>query len=304
MKFNGIKMKHFIIINIVLFTAGVLFIGCSELETNIETPETGKVHFKGVLDTSSPEFHGKLVSANGWIVRDCKQCHGDSYQGAFAGPSCLTCHNGTNGPENCSTCHGSETSSAPPGDLNGNTENTARGVGAHQVHLAGNLKGKTMSCAECHVVPGGVYSDGHLDGDSRAEIIMANYLATITTNHPSTTNYSSSLPLFVPNPSYSLSDQTCANTYCHGNFKNGNSGNSPVWNDPQSAACGTCHGDRTKPTLMERALPKTVSEGGTHPNALTCSQCHGGVVNANLNFTNPSKHVDGLLNLFGSDIKY
>lgn len=297
MKSNGIKMKYSIIKHLVLLTAGVLFVGCSELETNIEVPETNKVHVKGVLDSSSPEFHGKIVGASGWNVRACQQCHGESYKGSFSGPTCLTCHNQTKGPENCSTCHGSSTSSAPPRDLSGNTVNTARGVGAHQVHLAGTLRGKSMSCAECHIVPGDVYTEGHLDGDSRAEVIMANYLANIKTNDPSTSQYDAILPLFVPNPAYNLADQTCANTYCHGNFKNGNTNNKPVWNDPATGTCGTCHGDPTRPTLMEKALPKTIVEGGTHPEALTCSQCHGGVVNANLNFINPSKHMDGLLNL-------
>ena len=77
-----------------------------------------------------------------------------------------------------------------------------------------------------------------------------------------------------------------------------------MWNDPSAAECGTCHGDPTKATLSEKALPKTSAEGGTHPNVLTCSGCHGGVVDSNLKIISPSKHMDGKLNLFGSDIAF
>lgn len=298
------KMKYFLIINLVLLSTGLFFLGCSELQTNIEQPQTVTAHESGIVDSDSPDFHGKLVKANNWDMRACMQCHGTDYKGGLVEQSCFTCHNQPTGPENCSTCHGTETSPAPPRDLDGNVTKTDRGVGAHQVHLAGNLKGKLISCAECHVVPTSTYQNGHIEGDIRAEVLMQNYLALLTTNDPSTSEYDSSLPLFVPNAVYNLSDQTCSNTYCHGNFKNGNPTNKPVWNDPNTSACGTCHGDPTKPTNRERALPKTPDDGGTHPTNLICSDCHGGVLNSNMNFTNPSKHIDGLLNLNGSDIRY
>jgi hypothetical protein len=71
-----------------------------------------------------------------------------------------------------------------------------------------------------------------------------------------------------------------------------------VWNDPSTAQCGSCHGNESNP------LPKTQNEGGNHPGSQNCSNCHGGVVDSELNIINPSKHIDGLLNLFGEDIKY
>jgi nitrate/TMAO reductase-like tetraheme cytochrome c subunit len=74
--------------------------------------------------------------------------------------------------------------------------------------------------------------------------------------------------------------------------------NVAVWTEPASAECGSCHGNSTS------SLPKTNSEGGTHPGSTNCSNCHGGVVDADLKIINPSKHIDGLLNLFGNDIKY
>lgn len=286
----------------IIFTIYVA--GCSELEPNIDQPPSINTHNQGILDQSSTDFHGNLVRQNNWEMSVCKQCHGIDYDGGLVKSSCLNCHNNPAGPENCSTCHGSETSNAPPRDLNGNTSVTDRGVGAHQVHLEGNSKGKTLSCAECHIVPASVYVAGHIDSDSPAEVLMNNYLANLSTNGPSTSEYDPTLPLFVPNPVYNSSDQSCSNAYCHGYFKNGNLNNAPVWTNPASSACGTCHGDPTKPTLQEQALPKIDSEGGTHPNSLSCSECHGGVVDANLKFINFSKHIDGRLNLFGNDIKY
>jgi predicted CxxxxCH...CXXCH cytochrome family protein len=177
-----------------------------------------------------------------------------------------------------------------------------RGVGAHQLHLSAT-KGRFLSCTDCHNVPGSLYAAGHIDNpDNRAEVIISSFIAGTITNDPSTSTWDSTRTPFVPNPAYNFSNQACASTYCHGNFKNGNVDNSPVWNNPQTGACGTCHGDPTKPTPREQALP-----GGTHPtvpNILQCHNCHGGVVNANLNFINPSKHIDGRLNLFGEDRKF
>jgi predicted CxxxxCH...CXXCH cytochrome family protein len=289
MEFNMKKL----VINLILLIFIGLLIGCSELEKDITQPPEVSIHGDGVLEPSSGEFHGELVKNNNWDMSLCKSCHGINYDGGIAKVSCLTCHNLPAGPENCSTCHGSSVSPAPPRDLNGNTSNLVRGVGAHQVHLSGNSKGKTMSCAECHSVPASLYQAGHVDTDTPAEVLMSNYLANLVTDGPTT-----------PNPVYNYTNASCSNTYCHGTFKNGNLNNTPVWADPGTSACGTCHGDPSRSTPEERALPKTSAEGGTHPNNLTCSSCHGGVVNANLQIINASKHIDGKLNLFGNDIKY
>jgi len=296
------KMKYFLYLPVLILT--LYLSGCSELETNIEKPESVNIHKEGILNPSSMDFHGKLISDNNWDMNQCQQCHGSNYDGGLVNVSCFTCHTQPAGPENCSTCHGSETSPAPPLDLNGNTSTTEHGVGAHQVHLAGNLKGKTLSCAECHVVPTSFSNAGHVDSDSPAEAPMNGFLATLKTNDPSTNDYDSGLPLFDPDPAYNSADFSCSNTYCHGTFKNGNTDNAPVWTNPSSSTCGTCHGDPTKSDSFEKALPKTTEQGGSHPGGLDCSICHGGVVDANLKFINVSKHIDGKLNLFGNDVIY
>jgi predicted CxxxxCH...CXXCH cytochrome family protein len=122
--------------------------------------------------------------------------------------------------------------------------------------------------------------------------------ANLITNEPTTTQYDPTLPLFVPDPQYNSADLSCSNTYCHGYFKNGNLTNTPVWTDASTSLCGSCHGSGTNP------LPKTSAEEGTHPNDMNCVNCHSGVVDANQNIINPSKHIDGKLNLFGNDIDF
>jgi predicted CxxxxCH...CXXCH cytochrome family protein len=245
------------------------------------------VHPDGWASPASSSFHGITIKDDGWSMATCKTCHGNDYKGGTTGVSCYTCHTGNAGPENCSTCHGSSTSPAPPQDLSGNTVNTARGVGAHQVHLVGTTYSKPATCAECHSIPGSVSTAGHIDGDNRAEVMMTNYLANLTTGGGSV----------VPSPSYNYTTFACSNTYCHGTFKNGNAANAPTWNDPSAAACGTCHGNPNAATTAEKALP-----GGTHESVSTaCYVCHGGVVDASMKFVDASKHIDGKLNLFGSD---
>ena len=276
------------------FSGGVTGVGCNTPNCH---PSIG-VHLAGIVDTTSQNFHGNFIKDHEWDMRPCKSCHGEMYSGGLVSPSCNDCHVYINGPENCTTCHGSKTSNAPPKDLNGNYSTSDRGVGAHQAHLKENNFGRYLTCTECHVVPGATYVQGHIDGDNRAEVLMNKVLANLVTNDPSTTQYDSSLTLFTPSPNYNLETLTCSNTYCHGYFKNGNLDNSPIWNNSSTAACGTCHGDETSP------LPKTDLEGGSHIDNQNCYVCHADVVDEDLKIINSSKHIDGLLNLFGKDIKY
>jgi predicted CxxxxCH...CXXCH cytochrome family protein len=304
-KMNRIMKYILAYLPVIILT--IYIAGCSELEPNIEHPGSVTVHKEGIMNRNSPDFHGKLIRENNWDMMQCQQCHASDYSGGITGASCLTCHTRPTGPENCATCHGSPSSNAPPRDLDRNTEITNRGVGAHQIHLSA-VRGRFLSCTDCHKVPGSVYDEGHVDdSDSRAEVIISSFIANLVTNDPATADplvYDATLPVFTPDPSYNFTTQTCASTYCHGNFKNGNVDNAPVWNDPATARCGSCHGDINRPTIRERALPKTVTQGGTHPEGLQCHNCHGGVINADLNFINPSKHIDGKLNLFGADVTF
>jgi predicted CxxxxCH...CXXCH cytochrome family protein len=153
-----------------------------------------------------------------------------------------------------------------------------------------------------------VYQADHIDVTPNAEVPMNGGLIRTMTNKPGTPNYTPSLPTISPSPSYDANGIKCANTYCHGNFKNGNATFSPVWNDATGSqmACGTCHGDVTKPTLLEKALPKTTGPGGhpTIPTGWTCANCHGEVVNANTQIINAAKHMNGKLNLGPLELDY
>jgi len=291
------KIKFVVFYLVVLFLS-IYISSCSDLDTNIPPPPYVNVHSEGIDSINSPNWHGNLVKQYNYNLMVCQDCHGPDYSGGLVEQSCLGCHVLPQGPENCTTCHGTLESSAPPRDLDGNTSTSFPGVGTHQNHLRFNTSGRAVLCSECHNIPGGLFTPGHIDTDQPAEVIFNGPVSLTVTNEPNTSQYDDSLPLYMPDPSFDYSVLTCSNTYCHGYFKNGNTENAPVWNDPSTAQCGSCHGDGSNP------LPKRQSEGGTHPSNANCYQCHGGVVDQNLNIINPTKHIDGLLNLYGSDINY
>ncbi|MEK9139241.1 MAG: CxxxxCH/CxxCH domain-containing protein [Bacteroidota bacterium] len=279
--------------------------GCSELQDNLVAPpqrsQSLVVHSEGWLKAGTTEFHGKYIRSQIWQMSSCWTCHGRNYVGGSSQVSCLTCHSKPGGPENCTTCHGS-TNSAPPRDLDGNTSTTVRTVGAHQSHLSGAGATDGIRCSECHSVPASVYVPGHVDIKLPAEVLFVDTLANTVTNEPTTADYDLVLPTVRPSSSWDPNVLKCSNTYCHGDFKNGNN-YSPTWTSVGAgeARCGTCHGDVTKATLAERALPKTSARGGTHPNTTQCSVCHVGIVDANLGITNKPKHMNGKLNVFGDE---
>lgn len=269
----------------------------------------GEIHGRGWLNTASANFHGNTIRAANWDMSQCRTCHGATYAGGTVPVSCLTCHSAGAGPENCATCHGSAANPAPPRDLSNNTARTFRGVGAHQVHMSGSSIASLRPCSDCHLVPATLSATGHIDNTPRAEVAMNTSLARTVTNKPGTPTYTPSLPSITPNPIYDASGLSCSSTYCHGNFKNGNTTFAPVWNDATGSqmACGTCHGDVSRPTLIQRALPRTSAEGGTHPTiptGWTCANCHSGVVDANTRIIDPTKHINGRLSLGDQEIDY
>ncbi|HEX9614083.1 MAG TPA: CxxxxCH/CxxCH domain-containing protein, partial [Bacteroidota bacterium] len=170
---------------------------------------------------------------------------------------------------------------------------TFRGVGEHQVHVLGTSRSAAVGCSDCHVLPsGGIYDLAHIDDDpGQAEVMLVGGLASRATAG------------VTPAPVFHTESASCSNTYCHGSFRNGTGDNPMFWTGGAvfSAECGSCHGDITRATPAERALPQTSAQGGTHPDDTACSTCHGGVVNASLGFVNAGKHIDGYLNLNGQD---
>jgi predicted CxxxxCH...CXXCH cytochrome family protein len=164
----------------------------------------------------------------------------------------------------CTSCHGSPSSSAPPKDLSGDTAPTAQGVGAHAAHLAPSTWRRAMTCSNCHVVPTSVDSPGHRDPDNLAEVIF-------DTLNPAGT--------------YSTATATCSNQYCHGTGA-GNNG-TEVWNVPGALACGGCHS--MTGTGMSGDHRRHIGEEN-----MRCSECHADVVSANQTIIGASLHVNGV----------
>lgn len=292
-------MKLKIYVSILLIS--LLILACSEVETNIPVAETVSVHGEGTLNPSSNNFHGKLVKSLNWNLKECQFCHAANYSGGTTKKSCLSCHKQSQGPEACNTCHGEfadSTRIAPPQDINGNISSSARGVGAHSAHLIANVFGNQVKCATCHIVPASVYASGHLENS--ANDLSYDTLASRSTNISTSPYYTATLGTITPTPTYDETTGKCSNVYCHGDFKNGNNTNTVLWTEgADGRKCGRCHGDVTT------GIPLP---GGTHPAGLTnCSLCHGDVAaydGTNYTITNKSKHINGLLLIFGQEVRY
>ena len=253
------------------------------------------VHKVGIVSPSSPDFHGKYIINQNWALAECSTCHGEDYSGGLVSNSCNTCHTGTNGPESCNTCHGDfsdESKIAPPRDLNGNIQTSAKGVGAHSSHLSDNMLSAEISCYECHpkIENTDNFVFAHIDG------------------LPAEMEFGSVASAGASSPSYN-SDLSCSNTYCHGNFafskddaesKNlyaytdteivGNNF-SPIWNvvDDTQAECGTCHGRKNE--LGDIISPTPIGHFGNFQ-ADACFLCHRSVFDENGELIK-SKHING-----------
>lgn len=191
---------------------------------------------------------------------DCSACHGDVIDKNDKWVSAKLHVNGkveVKIQAECAGCHGTNPETgAPPPDLSGNLEPSARGVGAHAIHLNDAPTHRAVACNECHQVPESIESDGHLDDDGRAEITFG--ALAQTKDHL---------------PSYDAEAGSCSNSYCHGPV-------SGTWQAPRDSekACGSCHG-----------LPPPAP----HPQLTQCSRCHSQVVDANQQIKDPSLHLDG-----------
>lgn len=277
------------------FSGGITDVSCKSANCH----PTIDVHQQGIVDTTSQNFHGKFMPSVGWDITKCADCHNSDFSGGLASPSCLTCHTEENGPGACNTCHGDPASGGhifPPQDLEGDTSTTAPGVGAHVAHLVTNDLGSTIRCSSCHQFPSSYDAPGHL-GTPPADIIFGR-----------TAIFNRGI-----NASYDYMNHSCSNTYCHGNFvtlrdtvaeeykfifvdSTGAQSDSIVgnnmtviWNrvDSTQAQCGSCHG-----------LPPTGHRYQTWPTS--CTICHTGVIDAEGNIIDSTKHINGVVNVFGN----
>jgi predicted CxxxxCH...CXXCH cytochrome family protein len=164
-------------------------------------------------------------------------------------------------PVTCDSCHGFP----PPVALGGGTDPTERGVGAHAAHLEPAFS-RPVACEECHLVPETVGAEGHIDTPWPAEVVWApEGLAVLDGAEP-----------------FDVEALSCT-VYCHGAGLTGagltgGSSTVPVWTEPGSAPCGSCHGDPPPPP---------------HPQNDQCSQCHAPAAG------DPEMHIDGVLTVDG-----
>jgi predicted CxxxxCH...CXXCH cytochrome family protein len=164
----------------------------------------------------------------------------------------------------CSSgCHGADTSNAPPRSISGVTATTGRGVGAHQAHLAASPSWHLqVACSDCHVVPATVGAPGHIDGDNLAEVVFSARAGGTASTWNGT---------------------TCS-VGCHGNPAWGGSSPTPTWTrvDGSQSTCGSCHGVPPPPP---------------HPAGANCAACHPTMEENSLNFRDPSKHINGVVDV-------
>jgi predicted CxxxxCH...CXXCH cytochrome family protein len=293
-----IEMKMKIIKSIFAFFAlALVFASCTDVQENIVENKALGIHPEGWKDVASANFHGNYLKENDWNLQICQSCHAADYSGGTAEESCRTCHQSEQGPESCNTCHGDfnngiftdSTRIAPPRMV---FPNHSSDSSAHTGHLYQNSLTDNVDCAQCHKVPQYFDEPGHIVKGATEASITFGELAKMQGN----------------SPEYNSGSKTCSYVYCHGSFTflKDSSANSwvyiadtikgnffnPVWTklDGSQGECGTCH----------MLPPKGHQNEGTDPEATTCATCHSGVVDANGNIIDKTKHINGKINVFGN----
>jgi hypothetical protein len=216
------------------------------------------VHKPGIINVSSPDFHGKYQLTNGFT--NCQQCHGEDFAGGSISPSCVTCHSTIN-------VHKTGILNPSSADFHGkflanNGWNLPSCKQCHGTNYAGGFQSPT--CLNCHNQPGGpeacntchgVFSDptkfappqdlsgntlttfkgvgahaNHLYNNVIGKTVECETCHIVPQTLNSTGHLDGNLPAEVSlkglaifnaaaNANYNFSNLTCANTYCHGKFE-------------------------------------------------------------------------------------
>ncbi len=233
----------------------------------------------------------------------CEVCHtmtqywradgSEPISGHNAGTNCVSCHPHASGfKASCDSCHGNPpvdtatlVTDPPAGGTTGSTT-----AGAHDAHVAG----QGILCEVCHADSvgsgtthnnamtitlgfspfGGGYEGGAYDGQSTAAYDSSEASTSVSNS----------------------GTKTCTNLYCHGAYPGSGRNASPIWDNPGSAACGTCHG----------ASNTTHPDSGSHQEHASssrfefqCTLCHKDVVDgsgpSSYTIADISKHVNGVV---------
>ena len=160
----------------------------------------------------------------------------------------------------CGGCHGDSESLNPPPNVAGETDRSARGVGAHAQHLVESDWHLSVRCNHCHTVPEDADEDGHIDEERPADVVFSGLAA-----------------------SRGLSaawDGSACTVYCHGAALGVVQNTSPEWTSTEPLGCDGCHG----------APP-----GAPHPASTDCNRCHTDVVDEDGNIAIDYFHIDSVL---------
>ncbi len=297
MKINSVISYQLSVICIAAATV-IVFGSCSKLQNNALSPvqlqsQSGIYpHPSGWADTTSSNFHGTYfintyVNTQTFDLTSCATCHASDLKGGTTKVSCYDCHKGNAGTLACNTCHGSSLNPAPPKDLSGNLSASSSAAGAHQEHLAGSGFASAVACASCHVVPETAGPGLHPTGGNPSLNFVG--VAATETNTPGSDNYDPTQPTIVPSPMFNSKTLQCSNTYCHGNFKNGNNF-SPKWNvlNGSQDSCGSCHGIPPNTSVHQIAYYDMATSKNN------CYFCHEPMIGPN-GIQDSTLHVNGSL---------
>lgn len=245
----------------------------------------------GVYCHRGPDAEGTLVwGGDAMDTDDCNDCHGAPPASPHPQKDvCGNCHSEIIdadrvflAPERhidgivdvdeleCNACHGGNANGAPPVDMRGNTDTSARGVGAHQAHLVGSGPEwhAAIACTDCHLVPEEIDAEGHRDESLHAEIVFSGMAITGEAD-----------------PQLDTDSLICSGVYCHGaTLDAGGSNTAPVWNEVGTgqADCGTCHG---------------MPPDGGHPDRDDCATCHADTIGQDYTIIAPEVHINGVVDL-------
>ncbi|MFT5685423.1 MAG: hypothetical protein ACI8RZ_006374 [Myxococcota bacterium] len=224
---------------------------------------------------SAPDVHGTEAKL---AEQDCTSCHGADLKGddSIQSASCDTCHAAVDeAPEawrsDCTFCHGGDDNltGAPPEDIHDAPVDAA--FGPHTAHVEGGISA-ALDCSECHVTPDRALSTGHMfDGSPGiAEVDFTAGLSSAAT--------------------WSGSNGTCTDSYCHGN---GQGDNGTVSADTSALTCTDCHAGQDSSGSDWRKMSGNHFEEHLEDGA-TCVDCHSGTVGSDSrSITDIARHVNG-----------
>jgi len=210
----------------------------------------------------------------------------------------------------CDKCHGSATS--PRGFYNtrgpdGTLSIYSAAIGVHDIHLQNpnsprkatfsrfTSYTKGFDCRQCHSVPSGPFTAGHMDTVLPAEVPFSHLSSIANTGQTKFSYYSS--------PTYTSATQSCSAIWCHGAGMNSNNSTGPYagvpgsiqrqnpqWNVPfltgsGASDCSRCH-----------AMPPPAPDSGYIHYGKTmadCKTCHTHLTNDGFGFKDKALHVNG-----------